>query len=134
MVGPLPLIAVVDDDAATLKALSRLLRVSEFTVTSFSTGRAFLGSLRERMPDCLVVDLQMPDLNGLDILRALRAADHALPVIVITAHDEPGLRAGCTAAGALAYLPKPVDGTVLLEAIGAALHGTKVPLPNGPRN
>ena len=132
MVAVPPLIAVIDDDAATLKALSRLLRISGFTVVSFSSGREFLASLHERRPDCIVLDLQMPNLNGLDILRALRV-EMVLPAIIITAYDEPGLRAGCLAAGALAYLCKPVDEAVLLNAIATSLGGNKIQLPDEPR-
>jgi CheY-like chemotaxis protein len=132
MVAVPPLIAVIDDDPATLKALSRLLRISGFAVVSFSSGGEFLDSLHERQPDCIVLDLQMPNLNGLDILHALRA-EAVLPAIIITAYDEPGLRAGCFAAGALAYLCKPVDEAVLLRAIAAGLGGNKVQLPDEPR-
>jgi len=112
-----PIVVVVDDDEAIRKALSRLLRTWKFGVESFSSGAEFLSSLQSSRPDCVVLDLHMPDMDGLAVLRALRASALDLPVIVITAHDEPGVRAACLAAGANAYLSKPIDGNLLRSAI-----------------
>jgi CheY-like chemotaxis protein len=69
--------------------------------------------------DCIVLDLQMPDMTGLDLQRHLRALnlDHEPPVVIITAHDEPGSRERCIAAGAAAYLRKPVESNVLIAII-----------------
>jgi CheY-like chemotaxis protein len=117
----LPLIAVVDDDEAIRKALSRLLRAYGFRVESFSSGQVFLSSVREGCPDCVVLDLHMPDMDGLGVLRELRAREIDLPVIIITAHDEPGVRADCLAVGASAYLPKPIEGSILQRAIAEAI-------------
>jgi CheY-like chemotaxis protein len=110
-----PLVVVVDDDEAIRKALSRLLRTWKFGVESFGSGLEFLSSLQSCHPDCVLLDLHMPDMDVLEVLRALRSSD--VRVIVITAHDEPGVRAACLAAGASAYLSKPVDGNVLQPAI-----------------
>jgi FixJ family two-component response regulator len=132
MVTEAPLIAIVDDDQPTLKALARLLRVLGFEVATFSGGRDFLGAVRDHPPHCAVVDLQMPDVNGLEVLRALNLAMNPVPAIVMTAHDELGLRAACLAAGARAYLSKPVDAGTLQAAIADALRGTKVQLPDDP--
>jgi FixJ family two-component response regulator len=68
-----------------------------------------------------VLDLQMPEMNGLALQRQLERAGIRLPVVVITGHDEPGTRARCLAAGAAAYLRKPLDGGMLLAAIDAAI-------------
>ena len=116
-----PLIAIVDDDEPVRRALSRLLKASGFKVQAFSSGRAFLGSLREAHPDCVVLDLQMPDLNGVDVLKELRSRGLYLPVIIITAYDEPSVRANCLAAGASGYLSKPIDEAVLRQAIADAM-------------
>jgi len=116
-----PLIAIVDDDEPVRRALSRLLKASDFKVQAFSSGRAFLGSLREAYPDCVVLDLQMPDLNGVDVLKELRSRGLYLPVIIITAYDEPSVRANCLAAGASGYLSKPIDEAVLRQAIADAM-------------
>jgi FixJ family two-component response regulator len=117
-----PLIAVIDDDDAIRKALSRLLRASEFRVECFSSGQAFLASSQDSSPDCVILDLQMPEVNGLKVLRELRVDGLHVPVIIITAHDETLLRARCLAAGAFAYLDKPIDQAVLLRAIAEAIQ------------
>jgi FixJ family two-component response regulator len=116
------LIAVVDDDEPIRKALSRLLRASEFRVESFSSGREFLDSLRGGHPDCVVLDFQMPELSGLEVLKVMRLKGLVLPVIIITAHDEPIVRTTCLAAGAAAYLSKPIDEAVLRRAIADAIQ------------
>ena len=116
-----PLIAIVDDDEPVRRALSRLLKASGFKVQASSSGRAFLDSLREAHPDCVVLDLQMPDLNGVDVLKELRSRGLHLPVIIITAYDEPSVRANCLAAGASGYLSKPIDEAVLRRAIADAM-------------
>jgi FixJ family two-component response regulator len=117
-----PLIAVIDDDEAIRKALSRLLRASEFSVDCFPSGHAFLASSRDSRPDCVILDLQMPEVNGLEVLRELRVEGLHVPVIIITAHDETFTRARCLAAGASAYLDKPIDEAVLLQAIADAIQ------------
>jgi FixJ family two-component response regulator len=117
-----PFIAIVDDDEPIRKALSRLLRASEFSVESFCSGKEFLDSLWKRHPDCVVLDFQMPQINGLDVLKQLRLRGVEIPVIIITAHDEAIVRANCLAAGACAYLCKPIDEVVLRRAISEAIH------------
>ena len=125
-------IAVVDDEQPICKALRRLLCAAGFDVETFSSGHAFLDFLATRRPDCLILDLHMPGLSGLEVLRRLHFSGVDLPAIVITAYDEPDTRARCLAAGATGYLRKPVDEAVLRDAIGAALshrhiepHGTR---------
>jgi FixJ family two-component response regulator len=116
---PAPLIAVVDDDESVRKALVRLLRSVNLTSLAFPSAQAFLDVFDELAIDCLVLDLQMPDMTGLELQRHLRKAhpDAHVPVIIITAHDEPGSRERCVAAGASAYLRKPLDSSVLLAVI-----------------
>lgn len=116
-----PYIAVVDDDESIRKALVRLLRASDFYVESFSSGGEFLASLKGPHPKCVVLDFQMPQISGLDVLKDLRARSVDIPVVIITAHDEPIVRANCLAAGASAYLCKPIDEVVLRKAIGDAI-------------
>jgi FixJ family two-component response regulator len=118
-----PLIAVVDDDASVRKALGRLLTASDFEVATFASGQAFLNSLSSGRPDCVVLDLHMPELNGLDVLAALARARLALRVIMITGHDSPESRARCLDAGVLACLAKPLDETIFLQAVGQAVGG-----------
>jgi FixJ family two-component response regulator len=119
-----PLVAIVDDEASVRKALRRLLAASDMECTLFASGRDFLDSLGRRLPDCALLDLRMSGLSGLDVQRELAAAGWKVPVIIITAHDEPARRAQCLSAGAVEYLRKPLDDEVLLLAIGKAV-GTR---------
>jgi FixJ family two-component response regulator len=116
-----PLIAVVDDDASVRKALGRLLTASRFEAVTFGSGRAFLDSLSGSQPDCVILDLQMPELNGLDVLAALARARLDLRVIMITGHDNPESRARCLDAGVMACLSKPLEETAFLRAVTDAV-------------
>jgi FixJ family two-component response regulator len=114
-------IAVIDDDHSVRKALQRLLRSVNLDADAYGSGREFLDALGDARPDCLVLDLQMPEMNGLELQQYLAESGIRLPVVVITGHDEPGMRAQCMAAGASTYLRKPLDDKVLLEAISTAI-------------
>jgi FixJ family two-component response regulator len=118
-------VAVVDDEEAVRRALARLLAVAGYEVWSFPSGEAFLASLADRKPGCVVLDLHMPRLDGLSVLRTLRSGPAPLPVIVITGHDSPEWRSRCLAAGVVAYLGKPFDDTQLLDAVDQALNGPR---------
>ena len=115
-------IAVVDDDPSVRKALARLLRASDLDADAYGSAQQFLESLQTSAPDCLVLDLQMPEMNGLALQRELGRAGIRLPIVVITGHDEPGMQARCLAAGAAAYLRKPLEERTLLAAIEAAIN------------
>jgi FixJ family two-component response regulator len=115
-----PWIAIVDDDPSVLKALARLLRARTFEVRTYTSARDFLTALPDGLPECLIVDLQMPGMTGLELQRHLSRTGVQIPTIVITAHDEPGARDRCEAAGASAFLSKPLQDTSLLAAIVAA--------------
>jgi FixJ family two-component response regulator len=114
-------VAIVDDDMAVRKGLARLLGASAIRVRSFASGREFLDSLAAEAPECLIVDLQMPEMTGLELQGELARIGARIPTIVITAHNERGLRERCLAAGASAYLIKPLDGMQLIASIGAAV-------------
>jgi FixJ family two-component response regulator len=111
------LVFVVDDEESVRKALGRLLAASGLTVKVFAHGVDFVDAVSAHRPDCLVIDLHMPGLTGLDVLRQLIQLELRVPAIVITAHDEPDTRAQCIAAGARAYLCKPIDAQELLDTI-----------------
>ncbi len=113
-------IAVVDDDVAVRQALMRLLETSSCEVQTFKSARELLGSLATAIPECMIVDLQMPQMSGLDLQRHLAHQGIHIPTIVITAHDDPGNREKCIAAGAAAYLLKPLRKSVLMNAIDTA--------------
>ena|SRR5690242_20460507 len=112
-------VAIVDDDSAVRRALCRLLGASTIPAQSFGSAREFLDALGSGVPKCLVLDLQMPDMTGLELQRELLRLGTRIPTIVITAHNENGLRERCLAAGAAAYLIKPLDGTELLANINS---------------
>jgi FixJ family two-component response regulator len=118
---PRPLIAVVDDEESVRLALGRLLRAFSYEVEVFAGGHEFLRSLKTRRPNCVVLDYQMPDMTGRDVQRALSLAKERLPVIIVTAYDQPALRERCLADGAKAYLAKPLRREQLIAAIDAAL-------------
>jgi FixJ family two-component response regulator len=112
-------IAIVDDDASVLTALSRLLGTCSYRTATYQSAGAFLESLSHSTPQCLVVDMQMPEVTGLDLLHHLTCHGIRIPTIVITGHDEAGNRARCEAVGTRAYLLKPLHGDVLIAAIDA---------------
>jgi FixJ family two-component response regulator len=117
-------VAVIDDDESVRKALKRLLRAANLDADTYASGREFLDSLASRVPDCVVLDLHMPGMNGLDVQRQLAASVRRVPIVIITGHDEPQARAQCLAAGAAAYLRKPLDDEALLDAIERAASAT----------
>jgi FixJ family two-component response regulator len=117
MTTPRPRIAIVDDDKSVRKALSRLLAGAAFEVKAFGSGRDLLESLGSFRPNCLIVDLQMPEMTGLDLQRHLVRSGPNVPVIVITGHDSPSARFESLALGASDYLAKPIDGDVLIASI-----------------
>jgi FixJ family two-component response regulator len=118
-----PLLAVVDDDADVRVALTRLVASAGFAVETFASGAEFLRSVRDHEPDCVVLDLHMPEMSGFDVQGAL-AVDHAaVPVVVVTGHDTAETRARAMQMGAKAYLCKPVNDEALLAAIGGAIGG-----------
>lgn len=120
MAEEFPWIAIVDDDPAVLKALRRLLQARSFHAKTYESGREFLAALPEGMPECLVVDLQMPEMTGLELLQQLRTMEIQIPTIIITAHGDVGVRDRCEAAGVVAFLAKPVQDIALFSAIAAA--------------
>ena len=113
-------IAIVDDDPSVLKALARLLGAHSFATKTYLSAPQFLAALPEGLPDCLIADLQMPEMTGLELQLTLARRGVQIPTIIITAHDEAGMRARCKSAGAIAYLAKPVSDTSLFAAIDAA--------------
>jgi len=116
------LVAIVDDEESVRKALSRLVRAAGFGVDTYASGADFLSVVQERPPHCVVLDLRMPHVSGFDVLRALRQADVPVPAVIITGDDSADSRAQALREGARAHLRKPVDETMLLDAIHTALH------------
>jgi two-component system response regulator FixJ len=117
-----PVIAVLDDELPMRKALRRLLSCHGYVVNEYAGGKEFLAALPSNPVDCLVLDLQMPEINGFDVLEALVFGSNTTPVVVITGHDEPGTSERVQGLGASSYLLKPVDEAELVYAINSALN------------
>jgi FixJ family two-component response regulator len=118
------LMAVIDDDASVRKALARLLRACGYDVEMFASGSEFLESSHAVKADCLVLDVHMPSVSGLDVQATLKARGIHVPIIFITAYDDNALRMRALHLGAVAYLRKPLTEQTLLAAIATAV-GTK---------
>ena len=116
-----PLIAVVDDEEPVRKALTRLLRSAGLDVETFPSGVEFLESLPTRRPDCVVLDLHMPLMNGFEVQARLAKSSAPVPVVIITGHDSTETRDRALAGRPMAYLRKPVNDQTLLDAIELAL-------------
>ena len=123
MVSDVRLLAVVDDDADVRVALTRLVSSAGFAVETFASGAEFLRSVQDHEPDCVVLDLHMPEMSGFDVQSALAGAHAAVPVVVITGRDTSESRAQAIQLGAKAYLCKPIDDEDLLAAIAKCMVG-----------
>ena len=117
-----PLIGIVDDEEGMRRALGRLLDAHAFRIQSFATGAEFLAEVRRRHFDCLLLDLLMPGMSGLDVLDQLRREPMAPPVIVICGADDPELFERALALDAFECHGKPIAQEALIGAIGRALQ------------
>ena len=119
-----PLVAIVDDDESVCRAMKRLVRSLGMEANAFASGQEFI-DLIETMPsfqpDCVVLDVQMPGMNGLEVQERLASSGNRLPVIFITAHDEAGVRDRALAAGAVAFLRKPFNDESFITTLHLAL-------------
>lgn len=123
MTNPRPLVAIVDDEEPVRKALGRLLSSAGLDVETFPSGAAFLESLKNHSPDCVVLDLHMPLMNGFEVQARLAAPrGMPVPVVIITGHDSDETRERALATRPVAYLRKPVDDQTLLDAIELGLR------------
>ena len=116
------MVAVVDDDESLRTALQRLLRSAGFRVRSFASAEDFLKSGQQHETCCLVADIRMPGMSGLD-LQAKLDADHCpIPTIFISAHGDEKMRLQAMRGGAVKFLAKPFDDAILLETVRTALE------------
>lgn len=113
---------VVDDDASARNGLARLLRTAGHDVSAFASAGEFLDALSPEMSGCVVVDARMPELSGEELQAELKTRGTRLPIIVVTADDNPATKRNAQEMGAAGFFRKPVDGTALLDAIEWALH------------
>jgi FixJ family two-component response regulator len=123
MTESLPTVFVVDDDAGVRKSLVRLLASAGYRVESFASADLFLGRWKENSaPGCVLLDIQMPGLNGLQLQEQLQHSAHAIPVIFITGHGDIPSSVKAMKAGAVDFFPKPINDEDLLRAIREAIQ------------
>jgi FixJ family two-component response regulator len=115
-----PLVSIVDDDDSLRNSLANLVRSVGFKAQGFSSAEAFLSSNQARDTACLILDVRLAGMNGLDLQRHIVAAEWRIPIIFITAHADDDARTRALAAGALGFLGKPFREEELLSAMDAA--------------
>jgi FixJ family two-component response regulator len=116
-----PVIAVIDDEEGVRTALRRLLQSAGLEVQVFESGAAFVAALVGRRPDCAVLDLHMPEMSGFDVLAWIGGMRVGVPVVIITGHDATNAEEIAMRGGAAAFLRKPINDRVLIEAISTAI-------------
>ncbi len=114
-------VAVIDDDESVCRAMARLLRASGIQAITYASAEEFLHDQKRPAFDCLVVDVQLAELSGIDLQQRLANGGDTLPTIFITANDEPGMRERAESLGCVAYLRKTASGHELLEMIRSVL-------------
>ena len=122
MKSPSPVVFVVDDDASIREALSSLIESAGMRVQAFASAQEFLGHKRPNTPACLVLDVRLPGLSGLELQRKLSPARTRIPIIFITGHGDIPMSVQAMKAGAVEFLPKPFKDDQLLEAIEQAIE------------
>lgn len=115
-------VAIVDDDTSVRVALARLLAVHKIDCRTYPSAPAFLAALPSAMPACLIVDVNMPEMTGLDLQRELLKLGVDIPTIVITAVEDESIAASATSLGAEAFLFKPMSREALMAAINSAVR------------
>jgi len=116
------IVFVVDDDASVRRSTERLVRSAGFAIQSFASAREFLDNARIEKPGCLVLDVHMPGLSGLDLQRELARRDVEIPIIFLTGHGDIPMTVRAMKAGAVEFLTKPVKSRELLAAIESAIE------------
>ena len=117
-----PMVFVVDDDPSVRKSLGRLLKTAGYLAKTFASAGEFMRRDAYPGPSCLVLDVQLPDLNGLELQQVLATSAHSLPIIFISGHGDIPTSVRAMKGGALDFLPKPFTAQDLLRVIGEALE------------
>jgi FixJ family two-component response regulator len=115
-------VAVVDDDESFCRSMGRLLRAADYHPVTYSSAEAFLADTKHPRFDCLLLDVSLGGISGLELGRRLEAVGSTTPVIFITAHDDPATRTAAQETGCVAFISKVEPGEVLLKAIGSAVR------------
>lgn len=121
---PEPVIYVIDDDEAVRQSLEFLLKTAGMTVRGFDSAKSFLDVLPEIRSGCIVTDVRMPDITGIDLLRRIKELGVDIPVIVITGHGDISLAVEAMKIGAVDFLEKPFDDDTLIDAVRGSLDRT----------
>jgi FixJ family two-component response regulator len=116
-------ISIIDDDASVRIATNNLVRSHGYRAHTFASAEDFLQSAHLNDTSCVIADVQMPVMSGVELLVHLRAQGHGMPFIFITAFPEESVRARALRAGAICFLAKPFDGPTLISCLDAALTG-----------
>jgi len=136
MKGENAFVFVVDDDTSVRESLRNLIRSAGFSVQTFSSAQEFLASQRPQAPSCLVLDVQLPGLSGLDLQQELARGGIQIPIIFISGHGDIPMSVRAMKAGALEFLTKPIKDEDLLDAIQQAIahdHRARQPQGNTPQ-
>lgn len=120
-------IAVVDDDESVCRSFSRLLRTAGYQPVDFHSAEDFLSDRNRPHFECLVLDVQLGGISGIELMKRLVAVGHTTPVVFITAHDNPAAQAEAEATGCAGYFRKNDPGAVILAAIQSAIRKTASP-------
>jgi len=120
-----PIIYIVDDDVSVCRALSLLLKSHGFKVETFTRAAGFLAFKHPKLPSCLILDIQLPDINGLDLQEVMRQRGIFIPTIFITGHGDIPMSVKGMKAGAIDFLPKPFTKKKLLDAVTQAILKSK---------
>jgi len=120
--GKTKLVAIVDDDDSMRSALQGLLKSAEMTAQSFASAEEFLKSGQHRQTACLIADIRMPGMSGLELQAKLNAERCRIPIIFITAHGDEKMRLQALRGGAVEFMAKPFNDEALLESVRAALE------------
>jgi two-component system, LuxR family, response regulator FixJ len=114
-------VSIVDDDESVRRSVRNLLLSVGLRVEVFESGKSFMGSPQRSYTGCLVLDLRMPEMDGLDLLAHLEEAGEHIPAVILTAHGDDEVRERARRAGVVAFLDKPVKSAVLIEGVQSAL-------------
>jgi FixJ family two-component response regulator len=118
-------VILVEDDESMRKALERLLNAHHFECSAYASAEALLAEGAGEGADCVVSDLMLPGMSGLEMLDEMRLRGGWPPLVLVTGYDRPGLCEEAVRRGAAGYLPKPVRGEALVAAVGSAIKGAR---------
>ena len=121
MIMEKPIVFVVDDDESVCRALKRLMKSVGIKVRTLASAENFLNQGCQNVPGCLILDVRMPGMNGLELQEKLAKSGSTMPIIFISAHEDAPAREQAMKAGAMAFLKKPFEDQILIEKVNSAL-------------